>query len=414
MKFYLTFFCLVLYFTNGIGQNAFAIKDFLAGAEQQESVVFQHQKFNFLNTISHDLPIIEKLEFRTETNDFDFRKQEYLLRVSPNSIKNIKAQHQYQQTVQYMTEMELEVSWGKALRERYDLLVNYIHFKEILAVKNKQKILFKDKVTLLKRSISLPDFDVLELIEAEDDQQENFREILDLENAILTFEKLIQRMNKTTRQIQIEKEELAKINELKNILSKVKPTETVSHPQLKVLSAKIYNNMLEYEWESAKSKFSLGYIQAKYGYDPRDNFRESFSIGIGFEIPMKGTARLDLNELQINIFDSESQYKKVINQLVDKKYSLYQQFHNLIKKHELVNQQLDESQAEFALKEYSRIAEASPKAMLKMRENTLKKELLLQKLELEIMQTFIEYLDFSGLLSQKPFRNYLSKDLEGF
>jgi hypothetical protein len=75
---------------------------------------------------------------------------------------------------------------------------------------------------------------------------------------------------------------------------------------------------------------------------------------------------------------------------------------------------LNNSQAEFALKEYNKIAEASPKALLKLRENTLKKELLLHELELNILQTFIEYLDFSGLLSQKPYKNYLSKDLEGF
>ena len=100
--------------------------------------------------------------------------------------------------------------------------------------------------------------------------------------------------------------------------------------------------------------------------------------------------------------------------MTDKKYSLYQQLNNLIKKYELVYDQLDNSQAEFALKEYSKIAEASPKAMLKLRENTLSKELMLMELNYEIVLTFIQYLDLSGYLIKKPFRNYLRKDLEQF
>ena len=319
------------------------------------------------------MPIIEKLEFRTETNEFNFRKQEFLVRVSPNSLKNIDTQRQYQATVQNLTELELEATWGKALRERYDLLVNYIYFKKITTIKNKQEVLFKDKVTLLERSIALPGFDVLDLIEAEDEEQQNIRDILDLDNATSTYENAIQKMDKTVGHLQLEEGSLLEITDLKKNITELKPIYIADHSQLKVLSAKKYSHMLEYEWEAAKSKFSLGYIQAKYANDPNDNFGKSFSIGVGFDIPLKGAEQLDLNELQIKVFESESQYKNTEYRLTGKIYSIYQQLQNLIKKYDLVNQQLSDSQAEFALKEYSKIAEASPQAMLKLRENTLKK-----------------------------------------
>ncbi|HFA48182.1 MAG TPA: hypothetical protein ENJ95_04100 [Bacteroidetes bacterium] len=410
----MTIICLLLCSTYSSGQETFTTNHFLAGAEQQESVVFQNQKLEFLTSISHELPMIEKLEFRTETNQLDFRKQEFLLRVSPNSFKNMETQRQYQTTVKNLTELELEETWGKALRERYDLLVDYIYFKKITAIKNKQEVLFKDKVTLLERSIALPGFDVLDLIAAEDEEQQNIRDILDLDNAIKTYEMAIQKMDNTVGPIQIKENNLLDITGLKNNLLKIKPMPLADHPQLKVLSAKKYSNMLEYEWEVAKSKFSLGYIQAKYANDPNDNFRKSISIGIGFEIPLKGAAQLDMNELQIKVFESESEYKNREYQLSGKIYSTYQRLQNLIKKYDLVNQQLNDSQAEFALKEYSKIAEASPQAMLKLRENTLKKELLLQKLELDIMRAYIEYLDYSGLIGQRPYVNYLSKNMERF
>lgn len=414
MKFCLLLFCLILCFVESIGQNDFPIKTFLASAGQEESVLFQNQKLNFLTTTSYKLPLIERLQFRTNTNDFDIRLQEYSLRMSPNSFRSVKSQQQYQNSNQNLTKMELEVAWGEALRERYDLLVNLIYSKEILAVRNKQKVLYKDKVTLLKRSISLPGFDVLELIDAEDEAEENQRDILDLENAILTYENNVHGTNSTSGFIRIDKDNTLTVNSIGKVLDGMKSMKTTNHPQLKVLSAKVQNNRSAYRLEAAQSKFSVAYIEAKYDFGPKFSLQKSFSIGLGFELPVKGSTKLNLNDLQIDIFEAESEYKAAENYLEREKSSNYQQLDNLIKKYELVSQQLNNSQAEFALNEYRKIAEASPQALLKLRENTLKKELLLQQLEFEIIKTFIEYLDFSGLLSQRPLKNYLSIDLDGF
>ena len=391
-------------------QNYISLTDFLAKASEDERVDFQSDKSYSLKALSYNLPLIEKLEFRTETNNFDFRKQEYLMRVTPNSSKNIKSQRQFQETVRYMSEMELETAYGKAVRERYDLLLNFIFLQDILTVKKKQEVLLKDKVTLFKRSVTLPDFDVLELIEAEDDAQENLREILDLQNAISTFEKEIRRRSGKDLPLRIEKENLLSIADLKLKLKKLQTEKSNSHPELELLSAKMYSQVLEHARELAKSKFSVGYVQAKYGYDPDDSFRKSFSLGVGFEIPLKNAGQLNLNELKIDILEAESDFKSTENQLISEKISVFRTLENLIKKHNLVKEQLDDGQAEFALQEYRKIAEASPKALLKLRENTLKKELLLQKLKFEIIQNYIEYLDLSGLLGKIPMKNYLLKN----
>ena len=385
-----------------------SINDFLKSYRNEESVVFQKNKLYSLSTLSYNLPYIEKLEVRTETNEFDWRKQEYLLRVSPNSRKNVKTQRQFQETARYLSEKELEVAKSDAIRERYDLIVDDVFIKRILLIKEKQATLLKDKVTLLQRSISLDDFDVMELIEAEDDAMKNQREIMDLENAILTTENNIERNISTNKTIQINSEKLISINDVKTLLQTLKSSTTV-HPQIEVQSAKVYNRMLEHQWESSKTKFSLGFVQAKYGYDVEDNFQKSFSLGIGFDIPFKSMGRIELNELEINVRESESDFRNVKSQISEGKYFQHQQLENLIRKYELVAQQLEDGQAEYALKEYQKIAETPPKALVKLRENTLKIEMLLQELEYKIMQSLVEYLDYSGLLVQTPFKNYLEK-----
>ncbi len=386
-----------------------SIDDFLNSYKNEESVVFQKNKLYQLNTLSYDLPYIEKLEVRTETNEFDWKKQEYLVRVSPNSRKNVKTQRQFQETARYMSEMELEAAKSEAIRERYDLIIDDIFLNRILEVKNKQATLLKDKVTLLQRSISLDDFDVMELIEAEDDAQKNQREVMDLENAILTTQNTIERNISNHKNIQIQGAKLISIQDVKSLLQDFKTSKNV-HPQIEVQSAKVYNRMLEYEWESSKTKFSLGFVQAKYGYDAEDNFQKSFSIGVGFDIPFKRMGRIELNELEINIHESESEFRKMKNQISEGKYFHLQQLENLIRKYELVAQQLENGQAEYALKEYQKIAETPPNALVKLRENTLNIEMLLQELEYKIMQTLVGYLDYSGLLVQRPFRNFLEKN----
>ena len=389
-----------------IGQ--ISINDFLKSYRNEESVVFQYNKLYNLNTLSYNLPYIEKLEVRTETNEFDWRKQEYLLRVSPNSRKNVKTQRQFQETTRYLSEKELEVAKSEAIRKRYNLIVDDIFIKRILLIKEKQAILLKDKVTLLQRSISLNDFDVMELIEAEDDAQKNQREILDLKNAILTTKNSIQRNITTNKNIQLKGEELIEVQDVKTMLLALKSSETV-HPQIEVQSAKVYNRMLEYQWESSKTKFSLGFVQAKYGYDAEDSFKESFSIGVGFDIPFKSMGRIELNELEIDVRESESNFRKIKSQISEGKFVQLQQLENLIRKYELVTQQLEIGQAEYVLKEYQKIAETPPKALITLRENTLNIEMLLQELEYKIMRTFVEYLDYSGVIAQNPFRNYLER-----
>ena len=124
---------------------------------------------------------------------------------------------------------------------------------------------------------------------------------------------------------------------------------------------------------------------------------------------MKSSGRLDLNEIQVKIMESENEYFQKKNEIEEETFALEQRLHNLISRHALIIDHLKESQAEFALREYSKIAEASPRALLQLRENTLKKQLFLLELEKDIYLTFVAYLDHSGMISEQSNINLLRK-----
>lgn len=393
------------------GQDQLTVASFLLDANQEDFVAFQRQKLYYFNSLSFDLPVIERLEFRTETNEFDWRKQEYVLRASPNSLKNIKTQKQYQQSIQYLTEMELQTAFSSALKERYDLVVNLIYLQNILSVKKRQEILLNDQVTLLNRSVNLIEFDVLELIKATYEAQENSREILDLESSIRTIERTISKMQKTNAPIVISPNMLPGIKDLKAKIAEIDQSVQVKHPELEVRSARLYNVMLEHEMELSSSKFAVGYVQAKYGYDEDAPLKNGFSLGIGFDIPLKRSSLKELNELKIDILETQSQFRSLASDLDKEAFSLLQNLNNQIEKYDLIALQIEKGQSEFVLQEYRKIEETPPLALLKLRENTLKIELLLQETHHEIMLSYLNYLDITGLLSEKPLRNYLSREL---
>jgi hypothetical protein len=408
--FYLIFLCGCPLF----GQSIFDANSFLSTIKGAEQVNFQRDKSRYLAKMPHHLRRIEQVEIRTETNDFDWRKQEYLFRVSPNSRNHIKMHQRYYQTVQYMTEMELEQAIGTDIKVRYDLIVDYLFIQKLLDLKETMEVLYKDKVTLLNRSMTLPDFEVLDLIEAQDEKQQNEREILDLKNELLQTRQVIQRLKKANSDFVLKVDNLIPIAQLLQIVQQTKVENVATHPILKVQSAKLYNHMLEYEWEAAQSKFSLGYVQTKYSYDPENAFRETFSVGVGFVIPIKGAAQFQLNELLLDKLEAESEYRNLKSQLEIDKNNFFQQLEIRIQKYDLVKQQLEEGSAEFVIKEYGKIAEASPVALLKLRESTLNNQLLLIKLEWDIYQNYIACLDIVGLLHRLPLKNYLSKELSPY
>ena len=81
---------------------------------------------------------------------------------------------------------------------------------------------------------------------------------------------------------------------------------------------------------------------------------------------------------------------------------------------QLIQTQLENSQAELVIQQYQKIAGASPIAILRLKESDLKKEVELFKIQQNIYKLYVSLLDVSGRMGNPPLKNYLSNDLESF
>lgn len=409
-KYILSLLILVMAIGMVRSQDTSDVAKILNTAFTNSTVTFQYEKSDQLSKLDYDVPLIEKIELRSETNDFDIRKQDFVIRVSPNTGSSRKAHRLYHESVKYMTEMEYSTEVMKALSERYRMITDYVYAKELLRVENIKNIVAKDKVKLLKKMISLSSFDIVELIEAEDEVYQLQRKIQNIENGLENLHTQLCALI-SCEDINISKKDIISIQEIKSLFNFRAITKDKNHPEVEVLSARHYNAMMEHEWESAKNNFSIGFVQAQYGHDPDRSFGSNFSLGFGFNFPMKGSSRLDLNEIKLKILDTQSEYLEVQEQINQNQMVNTSKLKSLISMHDLLSNQIEEGNADHALVEYSKQGVASPRAILKLKELSVNNESLLIEIETEITTTYLDFIYSTGIIGDIPYKNYLDGNL---
>lgn len=404
LKYTITTLLCVLHLT-ATAQNTIQITRILGSALESSKAGFYKEKISQFNDLDYDIPLLEKIEVRSETNDFDIAQQDMTVRVTTNSKSSRKAYKQYHESVQHMSQMEYQAEIIDALAYRYNLIVDYIYAHEKLELEKSRFALAQDKVKLLKRMVSLASFDIVELIDAEDEVNQTQRLILDTEINIDNLrDRLLDLVN--LKVIDISTEDILSVEDIRSFLLTLEPP-TGNHPLAEIQSARHYNALMEHEWEAANSKFSLGFIQASYGHNADRGFRSNFSLGVGFDIPVKGSSRLDLNEKKINILDTQSEYIATKEALAQAKLESTTRLKRLLSMYDLLNQQIEEGNAAHALQEYSRQSTASPLAIIKLKELNMNTAVLLLEVEEDITNSYLSYLYSTGLLGEAPYKNYL-------
>lgn len=391
------------------GQVNQEVKNILNTSFSKTQVNFHREKAMQLNKLNYKIPVIEQVEIRSETNDFDLRKQDFAIRVSTNNTSTRKAYKKYHESVKFITDMEYNSEVLLALTERYNLIVEYVYTQEIIIIQEMSYEIAKDKVKLLKRMVSLSTFNIIELIEAEDDVYRIHRDLQDNENEISTLHSILSTLIGVSK-LNILKKDVIKISDIKSMLVNISTMQN-THPDEEIVSARHYNAMLEHEWENTKSEFKLGFIQARYGYDQENEFKSNFSLGMGFSFPLEGSSRIDLNERKIKILDTQSTYVSVKEEILQEKSESETRITRLLRMYELLSTQIKEGNAEYALEQYRKKSIASPISLIKLKELNISNQLLLLEIEKEITTSYIQYLYNTGIIGEKPYRNFLDSNL---
>ena len=414
MKQSLTLYIIVIVFvftSNRLNaQSNSEVSKILNSAFKKNSVKLKSEKSYQLLALDNSVPFLEKIEIRSETNNFDLRQQDLTVRVSPNNRSARKAHRLYHESVQYMAEIELNTEIMKALFSKYILIKEYVFAEEKLKIQRKKTIVAYDKLKLLKRMVSLSSFDIVDLIEAEDEVYKLQREIQDTENRLKLFTiELNEILN--TQEINIELIHIISVPRIKELILSKNIGQKVSHPEQELLSARYYNTLMEHDWEASKNKFSIGFIQASQGYGPDKPFQNNFSVGFGFDIPIKGSSGLVLNEIKVDIIDAQNDFQNCVEEIELAKQNFKETLLSLINMYDLLSLQIEEGNAEHALQEYSKHGVASPEALIRLKELSIDNEFLLIEIWSDILEIYLDYIYVTGNMGRKPYLNFLDPHL---
>jgi len=353
---------------------------------------------------------LDKVELRTQTNDFNFKQQEYGVRFYNTNFSEINYRKQTESADIILYQQLADDALHDALVQRYRILSDEYWIEKQMKLIKEQRDLQQKKTQYLESLFQHQlDAELKDLVQA-------FRknEKIQLESRVLEEHKKLvtQKMSWTGKDtLLVDGFDWIQPVQIRSLIMNESNTIPVS-----ATFARLLQNKKQAELENTKLQSNqwnlLEFIQARWRNNLNDDLvREKISLGAGIRIPYSGAKRRDQNQvalekLQINNeilhYASEFHYKtkilkkeleSIINQLDDQQIKL-QNFEIKFHQPQLLSNPL-----------------TRPQDILLIDEIILDwKEELIQ-LERKIMEKYVDYLAHTRLMSKPPFKNYLQATL---
>ncbi|MEO1624607.1 MAG: hypothetical protein AAFV25_05585, partial [Bacteroidota bacterium] len=396
------------------GHTTLSPAQLLATARGAVSVKMEDKKSQYLSDHQRDLPWINELEVRTESNEFDWQQQEIAFRLQPNSKRSRQAQRQLQLAQGLRQNAQTQLALRKALKERYDLLVDHYFLPNLIGLHQQLQLIHQDRIYLAQSPGNSRQLDVKALIASETDLHRENLQVLKLQQALDQNQYWLQQYTQRSDSLQMDRSELLNVQQVMALLGSANDSLLQQHPLLAEKQSRQQVLQREYELEEARSAAQFNFLQAKYGGRNRDNFNEGFSIGAGFRLPFRGKDQLDLDELKLEKWEEGQEIRQTTHRLSLEKellqYQMQQQYRSL----RVLTQQLATSPARQAIEQMGQIQGLDAETLLLAKELLLEQELQILEHRYKIFRQYVDWLDISHVMTSQPLRNHLSAGAETF
>lgn len=372
------------------------------------------RNLDFLKNSEQGMPFVEDMEFRTETDELDFSRQEYLFRMSFNNKKARKVQDGMTENNTRFYEVKAQILKEEELVNRYELIIEWYYLQKDLSHFFEKKILLEDKQVVYRKMLTnAVVVNITDLLKIDEDIQELDRDIL---QAQLQQKEIIRQLFTdfpNPGKITLDSTTWISLDKMELVLREAKD-DPVANLDQALQMLRVNTEQLKYDMEKAESKRILDFVQLKYAGRNSLNVQKEFSVGVGVQIPTKSTGRVKINEAMLDMLDEEYQQEMQTATLHKRIDDRYAQFYALLEEYNLIQQQIKDSDLQRVYDKYSANGAIHPITLLRMKETFLKNRRALRRLEEEACFTFLEILTYKGLLSQTPTVNYLSEGLKSF
>ena len=392
----------------------FNMEAFLATSRSDLALKPVEAKMNFLKNNDFKGPWINRLEFRTGSDNLDFSLEDYRLRITPGNPAELRANNRYYSKQTALLNIEYQEALADAIKDRYMLLIDhYFEFskKETL---EKQLEINRKLIDLMTNSTGEFTLDLGDLIDAQADDLNMTLEIEDSKIYLDELEYTIKEWYPFAGQINWKDIDLIDVDGILKRFSEMREQETGEYIELVKLEQKNALASERYSIEKSEALRNIGYLQADYVTDRGDIATEHFGYQIGVRIPIVNPDKPALNRRKLDLMDDEAQLKGKQDT-----YRKQMELASLRMEHYAVQYHEIETKLE-AIGKQNLLSLQKPDENIKISDLLKMNEFYLDLLNKKrstgknIFQNYLEFLELSGKISEIPLKNYLSKTLAEF
>jgi len=401
---------LTLVFVNSIAlaEEPLTIHSFLMSAKDDYHVKNHKELMDYYKQAPKSTPYLNRVEFRTETESFDFYRQKYQIRLYPKGWGETSQNRNLYDATNRVYEIEQQELFSAALMNRYGIVLNYLRdkslakiIKALLEVQNDRLYVYR------KKSTALNNFDVQEITKADADYVELELDLIALEDSLINAERKVHEHIRKNVLISFEDSKILSVDDIKKQVIASHSTQIDIQNFLKEDQGKIRLAEAKYRLEIAKERDYFNFFVLEFDTQDREEPRRAFSIGFAIKLPFIHPDRDDVLRRKIDVLEEKVKYEEAKMKFRERLFTLSRHVLRHIEQYHVLKKRQEHSEANVSLKQFLQMDGVDPLTVLEIKESVLKGEIRLAKLNSTIRSEYIELMYLLGKFAQKPLKNYL-------
>lgn len=400
-------------------QDALLAK-FLRTTWQDSSMVEQNKVIQTQQNISYGIPLVEDIDFRVRNHGWDLSQQRYALRLKPRSLGSTWAAKRYGNALTQSAIQKKEILINEGLKCRYMILLNYYEKKSTYRLQQEKISILEDQIKVLEKNQSSSQFDILQVIDAENELTREKLDLSEIEQSMILLHKDLQDLAGASELVLPDSLDIP-MDTIARLIEKFDFSVDSSHYRLQYLTKSKEIAESRYRLEIKEEKRWLSFIE--FGYDHENytdeitrrdngkdyNINQAFVVEVGFRLPFLSNAGFNATKQKLDYMNEISKYREEKNAIQRSIQKDILDLQALSKRFLFLKNRSDEVNAEASLKKYLQMRGDDPYFVLKVKMSLLKNEIGMIQTRFGLLRNYIQIMDATGMIYHHADFNFLTQ-----
>ncbi|MEK6780628.1 MAG: hypothetical protein AABY93_02925 [Bacteroidota bacterium] len=387
------------------------VLEFLRSAKDDPEIKLFEEQLNYLQQKPYKLSALQKLEFRTRSNQLDPTRQDYAIRLNPANPWQVRNNNSYFKEYQLVLASKKSIVLKEVLAARYQLVNNFMYYREFKMLAEEDKNLSEAALTVLGKQQFFDSFKGDDYVKL---NLEQMNKTVIWEEASFEMDNQLGRIAQKypaafDQNLEWDYQRIITVDMIENAVDSLINEEgsitTLAYQEGKV-------NLANKQFELEKSNINVGFLQTQYEPYRIEQDRKPWNISLGVTIPITNPNKEDMTKRKLDVIEAQYDLVEKKSEVQLQKFVQYRSLKNQIVRYRLIKSKIDELKNSTLAKTLTEIKSSNPLAAIQFNGNILKLQGIALKLRQNINATYVEFLGSTDRLQQSPIVNYFSTDFE--